>query len=172
MKGPGRARVIAAIICLQSVAAMFFVVDASADLRVQAVDWHLAVETVIAAALLVGVVLNALELRDLLRRQRRANAVISVASGALAELIEMRFRDWSLTPAEADVALFALKGFSVEDIASLRNAAPGTIRAQLTRIYAKAGVSNRPALLSLFMDDLLGQALVRTDARPLEREPK
>ena len=78
-----------------------------------------------------------------------------MASGALADLVRQKFADWSLTPSEADVALFALKGCNAQDIARIRSTAEGTVRAQLTRIYAKAGVASQAALVSLFFDDLL-----------------
>lgn len=152
--------VVAAIVCLQAVAAVFFAADAYGDFRAEGATSHLAIEGVIAAALVIGVVLNALELRQLLQERRRAQVTIRAASGALADVIQLRFREWRLTDAEADVALLALKGLTVEDVARIRQSAPGTVRAQLTRVYAKAGVSNRPGLLSLFMDDLLGEALV------------
>ena len=83
---------------------------------------------------------------------------MAIASGALADLIEDRFDRWMLTAAEADVALFTLKGFGVAEIAELRNSAAGTVRAQLTRVYAKAGVDSRGALVSLFFDELLDRA--------------
>jgi DNA-binding NarL/FixJ family response regulator len=53
------------------------------------------------------------------------------------------------------VALFALKGCETPEIAELRQVAEGTVRAQLTSIYAKAGVSSRHALSSLFLEDLI-----------------
>ena len=43
-------------------------------------------------------------------RQAIGNATVAAASGALGELIEMQFEQWRLTPAEAEVALLALKG--------------------------------------------------------------
>lgn len=138
---------------------MFFVVDAVRDFRESGVDLHLAIEFVIAIALVVGVILNGLELRDLLADARRAQATIKAASGAMGELMQLRFGEWSLTPAESDVALLALKGLAIEEMARVRQAASGTIRAQLTRVYAKAGVNSRTALLSLFMEDLLAEPL-------------
>ncbi|MEE2868759.1 MAG: helix-turn-helix transcriptional regulator, partial [Pseudomonadota bacterium] len=39
--------------------------------------------------------------------------------------------------------------------AQLRGAAQGTVRAQLTRIYAKAGVSGRHQFAAWFVEDLL-----------------
>ena len=53
------------------------------------------------------------------------------------------------------MALFALKGCDVAEIARLRGAAAGTIRSQLSQIYAKAGVSSQAMLVSVFIDDLL-----------------
>lgn len=158
-----RATLIAAIVCLQAVAAVFFIVDAVRDFRESGADLHLVIEFVIAVALVVGVILNGLELRELLTDARRAQATIQAASGAMGELMQLRFREWSLTAAEADVALLALKGLAIEDIARLRQAAAGTVRAQLTRVYAKAGVNSRTALLSLFVDDLLAEPLHLAD---------
>ena len=52
-------------------------------------------------------------------------------------------------------ALLAIKGFSTQDMAGLRSVSEGTIKAQTNAIYRKAGVSGRPQLLSLFIDDLI-----------------
>lgn len=60
-----------------------------------------------------------------------------------------------LTAAECDVALFALKGCDAAEIARLRGAAQGTVRAQLSQVYAKAGVTSQAGLVSLFLEDLL-----------------
>lgn len=57
----------------------------------------------------------------------------------------------------AGVALFALQGFGVSEIAELRNSAPGTVRAQLARVYGKAGVNSQLELMALFTDDLIGR---------------
>ena len=73
------------------------------------------------------------------------------------ELLEDRFDEWGLTPAERDVALFTIKGLSVSDIAELRATSEGTVKAQSAGIYRKAGVNNRTQLVSLFIDDLLEQ---------------
>lgn len=69
---------------------------------------------------------------------------LKVASGAFQELIDEYFMSWQLTPAEKDVALFAIKGISISDIASMRGVSEGTVKAQTTAIYRKAGVSGRP----------------------------
>ena len=54
------------------------------------------------------------------------------------------------------MALFALKGMSVSEMAELRQTSEGTIKAQTAAIYRKAGVTGRPQLLSLFIEDMMG----------------
>ena len=151
----GRARALAAVLTLQALCAVFFVADVIGDFRLAGWIPHTVFEALVAFALFAGVALCALELRHLLEDMRRADAAVSAASGALAEVIGARFASWRLTAAETDVALFALKGFDTSEIADLRGAAAGTVRAQLARVYAKAGVSNPAGLIALFLEDLL-----------------
>lgn len=146
---------VAAIVVVQAVAAIFFVADALGDLGEAGMTGHIGVESLIAFALLAGVFLGAWHMRVLLAEARRREQALAVASGALADHIAERFRDWGLTAAEADVALFALKGCDGAEIARLRGAASGTVRAQLSQVYAKAGVTSQAALVSLFIEDLL-----------------
>ena len=94
-------------------------------------------------------------MRVLLAEARRREQSLAVARGALGAHVAERFRDWGLTAAESDVALFALKGCDAAEIARLRGAAAGTVRAQLSQVYAKAGVASQAALVSLFVEDLL-----------------
>lgn len=148
-------RAVAAVVTLQALAAAFFVADASADVAAEGVSLHVGVEAVAALALLAGVGLGLVLLRRLLADARRQRAALAVAAGALGEVIALRARDWGLTPAELDVTLFSLKGCDVAEIARLRKVAPGTVRAQLTRVYQKAGVTSRAALASLFLDELI-----------------
>jgi len=156
----GRAAILAVLLALQSLAAVFFVGDVVADLTFEGFDVHLLLESLVSVALIVGVLSGALLMRRTIELARRDQDALKAARGALADLIESRFESWRLTPAERDVALFALKGFDVAGIAEIRGAAPGTVRAQLTRVYAKSQVSSRAELLSLFMDDLLADPLV------------
>jgi DNA-binding CsgD family transcriptional regulator len=112
-----------------------------------------------AVGLVLGVGLGAFALRQSFRATAHAQSQLRLASGAFMELLSERFDDWALTPAERDVALFAIKGMSTADIAELRNTSEGTVKAQTNAIYRKAGVTGRPQLLSLFIDDLMGDAL-------------
>lgn len=143
------------IVILQLVATIFFLVDFAGDLRVDGLGSHLLAEGAAAAALLAGVLFGMAQLRWLVLRVRQDEAAVATAKGALADLIRLRFSDWRLTAAEADVALFALKGCDVAEIAALRGAAAGTVRAQLARVYAKAGVRSQAALTALFIEELV-----------------
>jgi DNA-binding CsgD family transcriptional regulator len=113
-----------------------------------------------AVGLILGAILGALALRRSTRRRRLAESQLRLASGAFMELLEERFDDWALTPSERDVALFAIKGLSTQEIATLRKTSEGTVKAQTNAIYRKAGVSGRPQLLSLFIEDLMGDGIV------------
>lgn len=162
----GRAATLAAVVAMQAMAAVFFLGDVLADLATDGPDLHTVLEAAVTLALAAGVIFGALVLRHSLDLSRRSEAALAVARGALGELIESRFREWRLTPAEREVALLALKGFDIAGIAELRGAATGTVRAQLTRVYAKSGVSSRAELLSLFMDDLLDDRQVGDASAP------
>lgn len=160
--GDRGAAAVAAVVALQAIAAVFFLADATADIGASGPTPHVVVEAVIALALVAGVATGALQVRRMWAEARRRRAALAVAAGALSEVMAERFREWRLTPAEADVAVFALKGCDVTEICELRGSAAGTVRAQLTRVYEKAGVNSRAALASLFLEDLMSAPIVRT----------
>lgn len=145
-----------AVICLQVVACVYFVADAMSDegdpTASGASNWF---EVVIALALLAGVTMGAAYIFRLIRKVRQRDAAITIARGALSRLLTQRFNEWALSAAESDVALFALKGCSIGEIARMRSSATGTVRAQLSQVYAKAGVSSQAMLMSLFLEELM-----------------
>lgn len=146
------------ILIVQIVAASYFVLDGIEDLIAEAsrgFSIGIVMECMIAIALLGGVVMGSRYIRQLRFDLRRQAIALETARGALAEHIASRFAEWGLTAGESDVALFALKGCDVAEIARLRGAAAGTVRSQLSQIYAKAGVSSQSMLMSLFIEDLL-----------------
>lgn len=157
IKMPGRRRsaLLALFVLAQSVAAVFFVADAWHDVVAAPRDPHSILEALVALVLILGIFLGAWHLRLVLERMREQERALDTARGELSRVIAAQFEAWGLTPAERDVGLLALKGLDVAEIAALRDAARGTVRAQLTRIYAKAGVSGRAQFASWFVEDLL-----------------
>jgi DNA-binding NarL/FixJ family response regulator len=147
-----------AILIVQAVAAAYFVIDGVDDLLTQVaqgIDIEVVMECLVAVALLAGVVTGARYVRTIHQELRRKDQSFAKAKGALAEHIALRFAEWNLSPGESDVALFTLKGLEIAEIATLRNAATGTVRSQLSQVYAKAGVSSQAMLVALFIEDLM-----------------
>lgn len=143
------------VVLLQLLATIIFLVDAAGDVREGQAGTHLLVEAAAAIALLAGVMFGAAQIRWLIIGARSDIAAVATARGAMADLVRLRFAEWQLTAAEADVALFAVKGCDIAEIAALRHTAAGTVRAQLANVYAKAGVKSQVALIALFMEDLV-----------------
>ncbi len=73
----------------------------------------------------------------------------------LSGAIDLQFGRWDLTPAEKDVALLLLKGFSHKEIAELRGRAERTVRQQALAIYRKSNLNGRASLAAYFLEDLL-----------------
>ena len=116
--------------------------------------------------LMLGMVFGGLLVWRSFSDLNRAEARLDRANAAFVDVLNARFAEWGLTMAERDVALFAIKGLSVQDISRLRATSEGTVKAQTAAIYRKAEVTGRPQLLSLFIEDLMGsdRAEPRADA--------
>jgi len=163
--------VVLAILAVQGLCAFFFVSDivlTVLDLRTTPISWQTRELLEIGAALglILGLVLGALALHRTMRANRAAREKLRLASGAFMEVLAERFDEWGLTPAERDVALFAIKGLSTQDIAALRETSEGTVKAQTAAIYRKAGVTGRPQLLSVFIEELFDEGLMPADRPP------
>jgi DNA-binding CsgD family transcriptional regulator len=150
------------------------VIDVLRDMSVAGLaslrDWHTGVELLAVLSLLGGIALGLRMLLALLARQKHLERDLSIASGALHEVIARHFDDWGLTPSERDVAGFTLKGLPIAEVARLRGSAEGTVKAHLSAIYRKAGVSGRGQLVSLLIEDLLAGPLVGKDLPRPEAE--
>ena len=164
-----RATVLWILFALLAVCCAYFLMDIAWELFWPQSINRLAesdlVETVVTIALFLSLAFTANELRQILRRQNQLEDQIKVASGAFAEVLEARFHAWSLTSAEREVAILAIKGFSIAEMADLRDTKQGTIKAQCASVYRKADVAGRVQLLSVFLDDLLADDLVSATTR-------
>jgi DNA-binding NarL/FixJ family response regulator len=77
------------------------------------------------------------------------------SSQELGRLIESQFSIWHLSESERDVALLLIKGFSMKEIADVRQTHEKTVRQQSTSIYKKSGLSGRQELAAFFLEDML-----------------
>ncbi len=96
--------------------------------------------------------------RSLEERKAERDAWRKSAEGALAGLgqaIDRQFAAWGLTPTEAEVALFLLKGLGHKQIAGMTGRSERTIRQHAVAVYHKAGVGGRAELAAYFLQDLM-----------------
>ncbi|NOD47614.1 MULTISPECIES: LuxR C-terminal-related transcriptional regulator [unclassified Ruegeria] len=160
-----RATLLWSLFAVQALCSVYFLLDIVLDFWPNS-SFFLAesdlVELLVTVALIGGLAFTTIELRSMLNRQSKLEDQMKVASGAFGEVLEARFQSWSLTQAERDVGILAIKGFAIAEIAEIRDTKQGTIKAQCASIYRKAGVSGRLQLLSLFVDDLLADNLIAT----------
>ena len=151
---------VASVLVVQVLCAAFFVseiVISVLGLPIAPISWTFVelIEIGAAVGLLLGVIVGAMALQQAQARSAKAEEALRRARSAFRDILDERFAEWGLTPAERDVAIFAIKGFSTQDIADFRGVSEGTIKAQTNAIYRKAGVSGRSQLLSLFIDELV-----------------
>jgi DNA-binding CsgD family transcriptional regulator len=158
-----------ALIVFQAICTVFFVVDMVGDIEVlgwsSLTDLHLLPEIGATIGLVSGIVVMTVYLLRLLRRQAHLERSLGIAQGALSDLMEQYFVTWGLTPSEADVATFTIKGYSIAEIAELRGSAEATVKTHLNAIYRKAGVAGRGQLVSLLIEDLMRAPLTGPEVR-------
>lgn len=161
-----RRKLLLGVLVLQTFCILFLLTEASLDIVGLELEEILGtqnvMEFIIVFALVAGAGVLAAEFRAVLERQKVLEDQLKAASGAFNDLLEQHFADWRLTAAERDVALLSIKGLSISEIAAARQTAEGTVKAQCNKIYGKAGVTGRPQLLSLFIEELMAEGLVET----------
>lgn len=169
--------VIAFALLVQAVCAVFFLSDILSSyvgFRRSPVSWEFreVIEVGAGLGLVLGFVLGAVALKRSHDGRKAAEKRLHRASSAFMETVEDSLTEWGLTPAERDVALFAIKGLSTQEIAALRETSEGTVKAQTNAIYRKAGVSGRSQLLSLFIEVLMDDALFQAaHVKPADAPP-
>lgn len=149
------------LIVLQVLCAAVFLYDAVSDLVVDGLlnSFQTMIELIAACAMIGSVVVEFSALQKMQSQRTRLERSLQIAKGKMQTVIDTYFTDWGLTPAEMDVAILAIKGFSIAEISNLRQAQEGTVKTQLTSIYKKAGVTGRNQLGSLLIEDLMGTPL-------------
>ena len=94
----------------QALCALVFVSDVFSSIfgfESSALSWEMRELLEISAAfgLIAGAVLGAFAMRRMMLDRNTAQERLRRASGAFLDLLEERFVEWGLTPAERDVAL-------------------------------------------------------------------
>ena len=144
-------------------------VDLIADAREGALNWHILVEGVAGIAAIFGIfyVLRGSvtlkhrldqEIREFSAFKREAEVWRAESRKyveGLSQAIDQQLSKWQLSPAEKEVAFLLLKGFSLKEIAEIRQTVEKTARVQSMAIYAKAGLAGRSELSAFFLEDLL-----------------
>lgn len=95
------------------------------------------------------------ELQETEQQVVQANAFMRDGRFAFGKVIAEQFAEWSLSKSEQEVGLLLLKGFSLSEIASLRDTKEKTVRQQASSIYKKSGVSGRHAFSAWFIEDYM-----------------
>ncbi len=160
------------VLILQTLCVAFFIADTAIEL----LGWDDTgllidsdrLEYAVTLALVLGIAVTWTEIRRLTTRDRDLSRQVELATGAFGSVLERHLDAWGLTAAERDVAVLAIKGFSIAEIADIRQTKLGTIKAQCGSVYRKAGVSGRLQLLSLFIEDLMADELIE---RAAHRQP-
>lgn len=93
----------------------------------------------------------------------------------LGRAIDEQFSAWSLTPAEREVALLLLKGYSHKHIARVTHRSERTARQHAAAVYEKAGLAGRAELAAFFLEDLMlpdqGREVLHPDTEPAAGSP-
>ena len=157
------------VLALQVVTAILFIIEflnTVFGIVLIKLSWEVyeLIELGILVSLFIGMWLSGMLLRDLSQRNEKVEDQLMLASGEFATLVSQKFERWDLTNTEKDVALLNLKGFSVPEIAKMREKSLGTIKAQNAAIYRKAGVTGRTQLIASLIEDMVDQAIEKQGA--------
>jgi DNA-binding NarL/FixJ family response regulator len=125
------------------------------------------ISLIVAASLATMVLFTRVEDQEHVQQQMLRELALARQEGAawrervkdllqgLGGAIDQQFDRWNLTPAEKDVALLLLKGFSHKEVAQLRSRGERTVRQQALAVYRKSKLSGRASLAAYFLEDLL-----------------
>lgn len=155
-----RAGIVWTLVVVQCLCGAYFVWEIAASiLGLPAIPLRWSMRELVEAGASVGLILGAiLGVRLALVAQsatHRAETARQITSGEFATVVDAYFAGLDLTSAETEVAWFVLKGLSLAEIADLRQTRIGTVKAQCTAIYRKAGVTGKSQLFSQMVEDVL-----------------
>lgn len=90
----------------------------------------------------------------------------------LGHAIDRQFDQWQLTPAEREVAMLLIKGYSHKRIAHRTDRSERTARQHAVSVYRKAGLSGRAELAAYFLEDLMLPAQMEREGDDDSEDPR
>jgi DNA-binding CsgD family transcriptional regulator len=135
------------------------------DLSYDSLSWdvHELIEIMSFVGMILGAVFSGVVLRGTLRRNNKVEEQLGIVSDEFTKILYQKFTEWGLTNTEKEVAILIMKGFSIKEVAELRQKSIGTIKAQNSAIYAKAKVTGRFELMSQFFSEIKIDTVIEAD---------
>ena len=96
-----------------------------------------------------------IELDQSKQQIQQQNERMRSARESYSQIIKQQFDDWNLTKTERETAYLLLKGFSLKEIADIRDIKEKSVRQQASTIYSKSGVAGRHAFAAWFFEDFI-----------------
>lgn len=150
--------------------ALFAAFDLLSDIQYHAPMLHIMIEcTMLLACMLSAIILfkgfslvskNAIgyfetKIQTSTQEAEKWQAEHQKIMRGLSEKIQWQFQQWQLSKSEIDIGFLLIKGYSLQEIADIRQTSERTVREQARHIYAKAQVTSRNELSAFFLEDLL-----------------
>lgn len=108
-----------------------------------------------SVSLLAGIIVTVIFMKRSEAVIRHLDQQIGAVSGNFDAQLEGLFRDWRLSQSEAEITIYAIKGFSNAEIGALRGTSATTVKSQMNAIYRKTGFANRQQLIAFMVEELL-----------------
>ena len=148
------------VLCVQLLSAAAFLFDLWGEvlgLRARALPFIVQELAQIGAsiALLAGIIVTILFMKRSEAVIRRLDQQIGAVSGDFDAQLKTHFDHWRLSQSEAEITIFAIKGFSNAEIGELRGTSATTVKSQMNAIYRKTGFANRQQLIAFMVEELL-----------------
>lgn len=153
-------RLIISVLVFQLISSSIFLFSLWGDvlfIRSQPLPYVVEEITQILASigLIVGPIITILFIRRSQAVIRRLDQQIGAVSGDFETQVQGMFRDWELSQSEAEITIYAMKGFSNAEIGEMRGTSVATVKSQMNAIYRKSNLANRQQLIAFMVEELL-----------------
>ena len=149
-----------AILVAQVIFTSLFLFKIAADyfaLPLRFVPWTVmeVIEVAASIGMLLGVFTTFVLVSQGQQRIKTVERKVEAASGEFNEYLRDQFEEWGLSPTEKNITILIMKGFSNQEIASLRGTSESTVKSQITTIFKKSGTASRTQLVTWVLEDVI-----------------